>query len=73
MSIVAKLARGTRNGLYTMASAGLCKGDTSRMYGFNITVPSKVPVVERQNMLDAMRSHCRHQARRELERQRRYV
>src|SRR5216684_5879570 len=37
--------------------------NTARMHGFNIRVPSEVLVVERQNVLDAMHAHCRHQTR----------
>jgi hypothetical protein len=33
-----------------------------RVHGFNVSVPSKVPVVECENTLYAMYPHCRHEA-----------
>jgi hypothetical protein len=37
--------------------------NAARVHGFNITVPSKIPVAKCQNGLDAMHPHCRHQPR----------
>ena len=46
-----------------MVKRSLDVRNAARAHGFNIRVPSEVLVVERQNVLDAMHQHCRHQAR----------
>lgn len=42
---------------------GLRKRHAARVDGFNINVTSKVPVIERENALDAMNPHRRHKVR----------